>query len=52
MQSDPTRICELLVGLPEVVVLGIDDVAQGPLRVHVETTGERPGCTGCGVSRR
>jgi transposase len=42
-------MCELLVGLPEVVVLGIDDVAQGPLRVHVETTETRPGCTGCGV---
>ena len=27
MESDPTRICELLVGLPEVNVLSIDDVA-------------------------
>jgi hypothetical protein len=48
-QSDPTRMCELLVGLPEVVVLGIEHVAHGPLRVHVETASERPGCTGCGV---
>jgi transposase len=49
VQSDPTRMCELLVGLPEVVVLGIDDVIHAPLRVHVETTRTRPGCTGCGV---
>ena len=36
MESDPTRICELLVGLPEVNVLSIDDVAGDPLRVHIE----------------
>ena len=37
MQSDPTRTCELLVGLPEVNVLGIDDVVGEPLRVHIES---------------
>jgi hypothetical protein len=45
-------MCELLVGLPKVVVLGIDDVAHGSLRVHIETLGERAGCTGCGVFAR
>jgi transposase len=49
VRLDPARMCELLVGLPEVVVLVIDEVTHGPPRVHVETAGERPGCTGCGV---
>jgi len=34
---DPTRICELLVGLGEVNVLGADDETGGPVRVHVES---------------
>jgi len=42
-------MCELLVGLPEVNVLGLDDVAGEPLRVHIEVRSDRPGCTGCGV---
>ena len=45
---DPTRVCELLVGLPDVNVLGVVDVADGPLRVHVESRGERPACGECG----
>ncbi len=49
MESDPTRMCELLVGLPEVNVLSIDDVAGDPLRVHIEGRSKRPGCAGCGV---
>jgi len=40
-------VCELLVGLPSVVVLGVDDVAGGVLRVHVETLDRRPACPGC-----
>ena len=35
MQCDPTRVCELLVGLGDVEVLGFDDSAKGPLRVHI-----------------
>jgi transposase len=42
-------MCELLVGLPEVNVLGVEDVAGEPLRVHIEVRSGRPGCTGCGV---
>ena len=42
-------MCELLVGLPEVTVLSIDDVAGDPLRVHIEGRSKRPGCAGCGV---
>jgi len=41
-------MCELLVGLPAVRVLGVVDEDDGPLWVHVETTGERPVCSGCG----
>lgn len=48
MIVDPTRICELLVGLGDVIVLGADDDPGGPVRVHVQTTSERPACPGCG----
>jgi hypothetical protein len=43
-------MCELLVGLPAVTVLGIDDEPGEPLAVHVETKSpktERPGCRTC-----
>ncbi len=49
MERDPTRMCELLVGLPDVNVLGIDDVPGEPLRVHVELRAGRSGCETCGV---
>ena len=49
METDPTRMCELLVGLPEVEVLGVVDGPDGPLRVWVQTRLEGPrGCSGCG----
>ena len=48
MEVDPTRMCELLVGLPAVRVLGIVDEVNGPLWIHVETRAERPVCGGCG----
>ncbi|GIU93188.1 MAG: hypothetical protein KatS3mg011_2094 [Acidimicrobiia bacterium] len=36
METNPIRVCELLVGLPYVDALGIDDPGgDGPLRVHV-----------------
>lgn len=49
MESDPTRVCELLVGLPAVTVLGVVDVRDAPIVVHVETRDERPSCATCGV---
>ena len=52
MESDPTRMCELLVGLPEMNVLGVMDVADEMLRVHVETRVARTGCERCGVIAR
>ena len=50
MEVDPTRVCELLVGLGDVEVLGVDDGAGEPLRVHVRRRAPRPGCGGCGGS--
>jgi transposase len=46
--QDPARICEILVGLPEVNVIGVDD-SHPVLEVHVECRTSRPGCPVCGV---
>lgn len=48
MITDPTRVCELLVGLGDVTVLGAVDEPAGPVVVHVETRADRPSCSGCG----
>ncbi len=47
MEENPTRICELIVGLGDVEVLGVEDAPAGPLELHVRTKG-RPVCGGCG----
>ena len=47
MEANPTRICELIVGLRDVEVLGVDDARGGPLALHIRTRG-RPTCGGCG----
>ena len=47
MEENPTRVCELIVGLGDVEVLGVDDAPAGPLAVHVRTR-RRPACGGCG----
>ena len=49
METDATRMCALLVGLPAITVLGVDDEPGGPLRVHVETVSIVVGCAGCGT---
>ncbi len=49
METNPTRMCELLVGLPEVNVLGVIDEPGEPLVVAVETRGVIPSCEGCGA---
>ena len=36
MQSDATRTCELLVGLRDVTVLGVDERLRQPLEVCVD----------------
>jgi transposase len=42
-------MCELLVGLPDVHVLGVDDEPDGPLRIHVALRTDVVGCPQCGV---
>ena len=37
MEYDPTRMCELLVGLGDVEVLSVDDNEGEPLGVHVRS---------------
>src|SRR6516165_7966368 len=41
-------MCELLVGLPAISVLGIDDERTDAVAVHVELRVEAPPCPGCG----
>jgi transposase len=42
-------MCELLVGLPDVIVLGVEDERSDAVVVHVESRTERPGCVVCGT---
>jgi transposase len=47
--TDATRMCELLVGLPDVNVLGVTDDSDSPLVVHVELRLDGGvTCAGCG----
>lgn len=43
-------MCELLVGLPDVDVLGVDDVEPGRLLVVVAAREQRPSCGRCGTA--
>ncbi len=47
METNATRMCERLVGLPDVTVLAVDDQPAQPIRVHVEQRVERPVCAEC-----
>ena len=46
MESDPTRMCALLVGLLDVIVNGVGDWPKW-LRIEISSRVERPLC-GCG----
>ena len=48
MEADPTRVCELLVGLGDVEVLSVDDNEGEPLGVHMRCRAARPACGDCG----
>jgi len=48
VEDNPGRVCELLVGLGDVEVLGVGDGAGEPLGVHVRRRAPRPGCVSCG----
>jgi hypothetical protein len=47
VETDPTRMCELLVGLPDVSVLGVEE--GDIVVVHVELRTVTVGCPSCGV---
>lgn len=47
MELDPIRMCELLVGLPQVDVVGVDQPEPGVLVVLVEPRLGRPSCGRC-----
>jgi transposase len=47
VEINATRMCERLVGLPDVNVLAVDDQRAKPIRVHVETRVERVACPSC-----
>ena len=49
MESNPVRLCELLVGLPAVSVLDVVSRENEPLRVHVERLESVAGCPVCVV---
>ena len=42
-------MCELLVGLPDVRILGVHGRANDVLRIYVESKNGRPGCSNCRV---
>ena len=48
MIVDASQMCEVLVGLPDVNVVGVVDVAGAPVVVVVEQRGEHPRCDRCG----
>ena len=47
MEGNPTRVCELIVDLGDVEVLGVDDAVGALLALHIRTRA-RPACGGGG----
>ncbi len=50
MEIDPTRMCELLVGLPDIDVIGVADPEPGRLVVVVAAREARPVCGRCATA--
>jgi transposase len=50
VETNATRMCALLVAMPDVTVLAVDDQPSQPIRVHVEQRVDRPRCSGCGTA--
>ena len=48
METDGRRMCELLVGLGEVDLVGVEAGAGDRLEVTIRSRGPRPRCEGCG----
>ncbi|MEP6665653.1 MAG: hypothetical protein ABJA81_04300 [Nocardioidaceae bacterium] len=49
LETDPTRMCALLVGLANVTILGVGEWPPW-LQIEVETRLSRPDCAGCGTA--
>ena len=49
METNATRACALLVGLPAVKILGVEGLPDQPIRVHIETAAPPPACRECGT---
>lgn len=54
METDPTRMCELLVGLPDIDVLGVTEPAsdRSVLVIDVASRADQGWCPACGVKAR
>ena len=52
MECEPTRALELVIGLPDLGILGVEDEPDGELRVHVEAWSARAFCETCGLAAR
>jgi len=50
VEIDPTRMCELLVGLPDIDVIGVADPEPGRLVVVVAAREARPVCGRCATA--
>ncbi|MCQ3802681.1 MAG: transposase family protein [Acidimicrobiia bacterium] len=48
METDGRRMCEVLVGLGEVDLVGVEELPGDRLRVTIRSRGSRPVCGGCG----
>ena len=48
LETDPKKMLELLVGLPEVNVIGLH-ATDTRVELHIESISARPGCPLCGV---
>jgi hypothetical protein len=50
VETDPTRMWELLVGRPDVIIEGVTDTVDGPLTVHVaQRIDDVVACSACGM---
>jgi transposase len=50
--TNPSAINQHFLRLADVNILGVEDLSQGPLRVHVECLRTIQGCPHCGVVAR